>query len=247
MHRSYVAKEWIDSFLVDPKTPLPKDAEQRFFLVVRIAKNETVAVFDGFGREIRGVLDKSANHAVFRAATMIEAQPVKTEIVLIQAAIAYTKMEETIRRGVEYGVDRFIIVAAKNSERYCFDKLVTKKERLTRIACDACRQAGRYFLPTISFSKHIDHMIKENENSVGLGVFGDTTSNTLLSHVLKGANVVEDGFYIVVGPEGGFQQTELDALRRAAFIGVKWAPFVLRTELAAIGAIAIFHAFSGRA
>jgi len=239
----------MDSYLADVNQPLPTTAMERFFSVLRIKPQEMVAVFDGCGREVRGLLafNKNTKTAVFANATLIEQERLKPAIVLVQAAIEEKSLSETIKRGCEYGVDRFIIFSAEHSEKFCFNKLRAKVDRLDRIARDACRQSGRFFVPTISFKDRLDDIISEERSVMSFGVFGDVGERSLLSNRLRGWQNVGGEFFVVVGPEGGLSDTERTMLKRRGFFGVQWAPFTLRSELAALAAIAIFHAFVGRA
>ena len=175
MHRSFVGKDWIDAFLNDKTIHLPKNVTERFFSILRIKPDELVAVFDGVGREVRGIVaqDKRLKKAVFIDAHLFVFSQYKPEIILLQAAIDEQKLSETVRRGCEYGVDRFVIFASINSDRFSLQKLMTKLERLKRIAEDACRQCGRYFIPSITFKADIFLALCEEKPKMSLGVFGD--------------------------------------------------------------------------
>lgn len=249
MHRSYVPKSWIDAFIIDEEHPLPKDVEERFFAVVRVKADEEVAVFDGDGREIIGAVKKIAPRegAHFVGARLCTKPRNLPEIVVIAAAIDDAKLAQTIQRGCEYGVDRFIIFAADKSEKFCFGKLEKRQDRLMRIAEDAARQSGRYFLPKLEFVNSLDDVVRCAEKNCGLKIFGDVAENKLLSHHLKNQNLNEQPCYIAVGPEGGLSAREISQLRAAGFVGVIWAPHVLRAELASLAAVTLINAHLGRA
>lgn len=246
MHRSYVSKEWIDSFINNNNHPLPAEVVSRFISVLRIKADEPVAVFDGHGRQVVGFLINNKHQIIFAEPKIEVLSPNKSKIILVQAAIEESKMAETIRRGCEYGVDEFIIYNASRSEKYCYNKLLAKKERLMRLSQDACRQSERFFIPEIHFIESITTILKTQQTG-DLGVYGDARENKRLSSILREHGALQGDFYIVVGPEGGLTEDEALHLSKAGFIGVIWAPFILRSELAALAAIAIVHAFGGRA
>lgn len=243
MHRSYVSPAWIDLFLADRNEPLPIDAAKRFTQVLRVHENEEIAVFDGQGREVRGCLSFSHQSVHFVNANLHQHTVTKPLVILYQAAISEDKISETIKRGCEFGVDRFIIFAAERSEAHCFLKLKRKQDRLFRIAIDACRQSGRFFIPTIDFLPSLS-MDKTPE---GLGIYGDVSEKKRLSEFLNQHADFLDQFHIVVGPEGGLSAKEGAVLKGWGFVPVSWAPYVLRSELAHLAPLAIFNAFSGRA
>lgn len=242
MHRAYVDKAWIDSFLANQKLSLPEEVSKRFLTVLRIKSTEKVAVFDGHGREVIGTIVSQQGQDYFGQAQLKTHERLKPMIVLIQAAIEESKLSETIKRGSELGVDRFVIFESSRSEPYTYSKIAKKHERFMRMAIDACRQSGRVFIPEIIFEKSLASVYTEP----GMGVFGDVQGHMLLSKYLD-KSIGEIPFSIVVGPEGGLSDEEKTSLLKMGFVGVVWSPFVLRTELAGVFAVAIFHACAGRA
>jgi 16S rRNA (uracil1498-N3)-methyltransferase len=249
MHRSYLPKNWIDTFLIDENTPLPQEAFTRFFSILRIRPDEKVAVFDGYGREIIGFLrlSKSNKWAHFTNAKLTITKPGNTKVVLVQSALHETKLLETIKRGSEYGVDQFIVVAAERNETFIYHKLLNKRERFIRVAQDACRQSGRLFIPSIDFVDSLGLVFKNLMKDPYIAVFGEVNQDCLLSAVLQKEKLFDKNFYIAVGPEGGFSTKERQELISNGFLAVQWAPFTLRSELASLAAIAIFNSFMGRA
>lgn len=248
MHRSYVPKEWIDSFLLNAAIELPDDAVNRFFSVVRIKPDEVVAVFDGVGREIVGAVARhDKKSCTFLAGVLRCEQKNSPQLVVVQAALDDGKISETIQRGCEFGVDQFVLFNAERSERFCFDKLQKKHDRLLRIAQNACRQSHRLFVPPITYVPLLSEAILPMSAGTCVGLFGDTRENQLLSRTLAALTTMPDAFCVVVGPEGGLSVKECDTLRTAGFFGVRFAPFVLRSELACLSAIAVVNAHCGRA
>lgn len=248
MHRSFVPKEWIDSYLENSDVPLPDDAANRFFSVVRIKPGEVVAVFDGCGREIYGsvqLLDKKT--CVFVSAKLRVEQKNLPELFVLQAALDDSLIAETIKRGCEFGADQFIVFNAERSDRFCFDKLKKKQDRFLRIAQDACRQSQRLFVPSVQYADSLSAALSLIRAQACVGLFGDLSENQLLSRVLMHLSRMPEQFCVVVGPEGGLSPKECDTLKKAGFLGVRFAPFVLRSELASLSAIALINGYCGRA
>jgi 16S rRNA (uracil1498-N3)-methyltransferase len=243
MHRSYVSPAWVDSFLIDNNEPLPIDAAKRFTQVLRIHADEEIAVFDGQGRELRGYLKLNDNNVYFSKAKLHQQALSQPQLILYQAAISEDKISETIKRGCEFGVDRFIIFNAERSEAHCYLKLTRKKDRFNRIAIDACRQSGRFFIPPVYFSPSLLF----DKTPQGFGIYGDVAEKRRLSEILKPEAGLLDEFHIVVGPEGGLSPKEIEVLQKWGFWSVSWAPYVLRSELAHLAPLAIINAFCGRA
>lgn len=241
MHRAFVQKPWIDSYLKNQAHPLPLEVANRFFKVLRLKADEQVGVFDGHGREVRGLLAKIETGAFFTKACLHEEKPFEPSITLMQAAIEESKISETIKRGTEFGFDKFIIFNAEHSERYCFDKLKKREERLNLLAIDASRQSGRLFVPQIEFADSLTLAIKDKT-----AIFGDPHAQFLLSEVLATKEFFKE-IVVLIGPEGGFSKAELLNLQKAQAISTRFAPYTLRSELASLAAIALVNARLKRA
>jgi 16S rRNA (uracil1498-N3)-methyltransferase len=226
MHRSYVPALWIDYFLVNNNHDLPDEVVKRFFIILRIKPKEKISVFDGQGREIIGLLvyDAQRKKAHFNKGKLTVVAPCKYPVIVIQAALIESKLSETIKRGIEIGVDNFIIYNAKLSEPYCYKKAIVRQERLIDLAIDASRQCGRVFVPQIIFKDSLSMVLKSDLNNV-LGIYGDISGNILLSSILKQIEPISKSLAVIVGPEGGFSKQEITELNQAHCVGVKWAPF----------------------
>lgn len=248
MHRSFVDKAWIDGFIQNNRHELPAEVVARFFSVVRIKPDEVVGVFDGYGREVVGTLayEKQDKRAYFMQGSLQVSEQPKPQIILVQAALSESKLTETIKRGCEIGVDKFVVFNAERSEPFCYKKAINKQERFERMAQDACRQSGRLFVPGIEFRESLAPILKE-ASSETLGIFGAVDGTKLLSLVLKEYSVKASSLAVVVGPEGGLSGAEIKQLEQVQFIGARWAPFVLRAELAGVFAVAIIQSGLGRA
>lgn len=245
MHRAYVDSDWIDLYVIDAQAVLPESVTERFFSIVRIKHDEFVSVFDGAGREVTGTIARGeqGRGAHFTQSQLVIHERRSSSIVLVQAALDETKIVETVKRSCEYGVDEIVIWQSERSEKFVYQRLLKKSDRLMRIAQDACRQSGRLFIPAIRFKESLSEFVDDKPQ--GLLIFGDTKEQRLLSSLLT--NKSESDFYVVIGPEGGISDHECAILKRAGFVGVIWAPHILRSELAGLAAVAIYHAFTGRA
>lgn len=246
MHRSFVPKEWVDNFIHNSSMILPKETYQRFFSVLRIKPSEIVSVFDGAGREVIGEIieDKISRSCHFSKASLTVSDKPSPPLILIQAALQEAKLEETIQRGTEIGVDEFVIFNADRSEPFCYTKFIKKQERFLRIAQDACRQSGRTFMPSITQSDSLSQVL--SRSSGWFGVFGSLAQNALLSSTMQKAPSLSLPIAVLVGPEGGLSMAEHELAGKHNFYGVRWAPFTLRSELAGAFAMAIVQASLGR-
>lgn len=240
MHRSFVERRWIDQWLNDPQIVLPKESQERFFKIVRVKEHEEVALFDGQGREITGSLSKAGHllNPVLR-----EEAADALSIVVLQAALEEAKISETIKRGTEFGAHRFVIFNAERSDPFCWQKLIKREERLKNVAIDAARQSGRLFVPEISFIKDSASWFKDGQV---FGCFGDLAATQGLWQMLSENLEKQAEIVVAIGPEGGLSKEEITVLIKAGLQSVRWAPYTLRSELAALGAITLINTALGK-
>ena len=149
----------------------------------------------------------------------------------ITVAVAPTKhtdrMEWLVEKLVEIGIDRFVPVRCKRSERKDF-----KVERVEKIAVSAMKQSLKAVLPSMEPLTTLSAFLK------GCGVEGqrfvgwcdDSAPRQLLAKTYTpGADVA-----ILIGPEGDFTPEEIEECRAAGFIPVTMGDNRLRTETAAL-------------
>jgi 16S rRNA (uracil1498-N3)-methyltransferase len=109
--------------------------------------------------------------------------------------------------------------------------------RWREIAIAACEQSGRSVLPALHPPVALDALSPDARTRA---VLSPTARAGL--HELA----IDDGaLCIAVGPEGGFDASELDELAAAGFRAVAFGPRVLRTETAAVSALAVAQARFG--
>ncbi len=111
-------------------------------------------------------------------------------------------------------------------------------ERLRAVMLDAARQCGRGDLPALGGLVDFDASLGDAR---GLLLMLDPTAPRSLVEVLRDAPR-DRALTLAVGPEGGFAADEAAKLLAAGFEAVRLAPFVLRTELAAVAALSVVAA-----
>lgn len=242
MHRCFIESSWIDQFIENPLIALPEDVLHRLLKVVRLKPGEVFALFDGQGRQITAMLAKNG----LSSASLEHALPPKSSITVLQALIEESKITETLKRGTEFGADHFVLFNAEKSEPFLGQKLQRRKDRLERVLIDAARQSERLFVPSLSLVSDVGEALSLREAPFW-GIYGNPQEERLLSTLLKEKAPHDRDFLVAIGPEGGFSSSELAIFMKHKLVGVRFAPYTLRTELAAIGALTLINASLGRA
>ncbi len=220
---------------------LPEEAAHHAVRVLRLRSGDEVTLFDGRGGEYaariaaiertRVAIDVLGHRAVEREAAL--------RLVLVQGVSSGERMDFTVRKAVELGVaEVHPVLAATSVARPKGERAAARHEHWQRIAIAACEQCGRNQIPKVM---PLIALSDYRAESAGLKLLLSPLSEAPLSKVAaKG-----DGFVIAAGPEAGFNAAEEAALVEAGFVPVRLGPRVLRTETAALAALAALNALRG--
>ncbi|MFM8898173.1 MAG: 16S rRNA (uracil(1498)-N(3))-methyltransferase [Actinomycetota bacterium] len=201
--------------------------------VVRISVGDEVMVTDGRGKtahvKVSSTEKKSLRGAILTTEVI---DPSATRITVVQALTKGDRARETIELLTEAGVDVIVPWSSQRSIGQWKDDAQSKWESWAR---EATKQSRRAWIPEIS-SVHstsmIVDLIKANECSL---VFHES-SDRKLSQILKGK--VYKGVLIVIGPEGGLADAEIDAFVASGATVVGLGKPVFRSAHAGAAALA---------
>lgn len=155
-------------------------------------------------------------------------------VTIAQGLIRREKTEEVIQKITELGAYQYIpLIMERSIVKLIKEQEDKKLERYQKIAKEASEQSHRTSLLQLSKAMSLKELIAI-KNTFDLCLFAyedmgrksDTTLKSLLSTFAK------DNLLVVIGPEGGFSGTEVDALTKEGFIPVGLGPRILRTETA---------------
>jgi len=170
-----------------------------------------------------------------KVVSILKAEADSASVTLIYALPKGDKLDLVIQKATELGVKAIMLVPMKRSiARWTAADFIRKKERLNIIAKEAGEQCKRVNLPLISFMEtfsealylDVPQKLMASETECG---------KTPLDVKLDFAKEVA----VLVGPEGGFDPAETEAALKAGFIPVSLGRHILRTETAAIVAVAL--------
>jgi 16S rRNA (uracil1498-N3)-methyltransferase len=241
MPRLYVPAEKLQG----ARATLDADAHRHLIKVLRLAPGATVHVFDGAGTEIESRIE-----SVGRASLEITLgnrrripAPACT-ITLLQCLPRGERMDLIVQKTAELGVARIMPV---RSARGMVKPAEHQRRRWQTIAEEAARQSGRADVPEIlecvSFGPALEMASPTGtDTEVSRFVLWEGEHEKSLPRALAaGPRAV----VMLVGPEGGFTPAEVDQATRAGFESVGLGPRILRTETAAIVAVALAQAAAG--
>jgi 16S rRNA (uracil1498-N3)-methyltransferase len=216
---------------------LPAVAGHHVARVLRLSDGDALTLFDGSGGEWSATIArvvKDEVHAHLGAFNPIERES-GLSITLVQSIAAADKMDWIVQKCVELGVTAIRPVAAKRSViRLSGDRMERRVAHWQAVAVAACEQCGRNHVPQVApivdLPQYLAEAVGENETRLLALPFADARLRDLAPPAGKVS--------LLVGPEGGFEDGELTAVRYGRFAGVNLGPRVLRTETAGAAALA---------
>jgi 16S rRNA (uracil1498-N3)-methyltransferase len=222
---------------------LPPEAAHHAMRVLRLDDGDPVDLFDGRGGEWRGRLQRSGKTlaVALEFFTADEREP-PLRICIAQALPAADKMDWIIQKGVELGAAEIRPVIARRSVvRLSGERMERRSQHWQNVAIAACEQCRRNRVPRVAPPVDLAQFLAEPamHNDMRLMLAPGAGSR------LVQAERPPAGVTLLVGPEGGFEDGELAAAATAGFRPVSLGPRVLRTETAALAALAAMLALWG--
>lgn len=214
---------------------LPAAAGVHLAKVLRVRGGDELVLFSGDGREFAASVESVRGTKV--AVALGEARALDREspiaVTLVQCIARADRMDLIVQKATELGVARIIPVQSRRGVvRLEAAQADSKAAHWRAIAVSACEQCGRNRLPGIEAPRRLtDYLGGLAAGGVRLLLEPDAPSIPAASEV--GGEVA-----VAIGPEGGFDEEELEAFRLAGFHAMRLGPRVLRTETAAIAALA---------
>ena len=222
--------------------------------VLRLRVGDEIGVFDGDGNEFRATIEsvKGSRVIVRIGETVPTENDSSMHITLIQGVSRGERMDWVVQKATELGVVSIVpVITARSVVKLDRAQSAKKQEHWRSIAIGACEQCGRARIPEIATPISLQEYLRAIPDDSGNGdtphfashfeiVLDPTASQSLAS--MASGNGECPHFRLLIGPEGGLDDDELAAALRAGFISLKLGPRILRTETAAVAAIAVLQA-----
>lgn len=224
-------------------TTVGLDAERAHFLkhVLRLGPGAAVSLFNGRDGEFLAKIDAVAKSG---ASLTVERQTrpaaAEVDLWLVFAPIKFGRIDFLAQKATELGVSRLLPVFTRYT---AVDRVNT--ERMAANAIEAAEQTQRLSVPTVDAATTLDRAIGDWPRDRRLYVCAEfgTVQPAATAFAAHGRGVPAA---ILVGPEGGFERGELDALVKLPFVtAVGLGPRVLRADTAALAALAVWQAVAG--
>ena len=212
--------------------------------VLRLAAGDAVTLFNGDGAEYAGIIARaSRDHVTVEVATRVEVdREPPIAVTLAQAVSGGERMDYTLQKAVELGVSS---IQPLDSMRSVVKLDAARAERRLAhwrtVVGAACEQSGRNRVPPVAPLAGVREWLARGTSGYALALLLSPRAAQRLRDLPPPAG----GIVLLAGPEGGYAPEEEDMARRAGYIPVRLGPRVLRTETAAVAALAAMQTVWG--
>ena len=232
MHKFFTDKE----NFYDNKAKILGDDVKHLYRVLRLNEGDTIVLNNCQGEEFLGQIESiSKTEVLVNIKEKLEINnESEVKIYLFQGLPKSQKMDLIVQKGTELGVLEFIPTITERVDiklKGDFKKL----DRLNRIALEAAKQSKRTIVPTVTNPidfksaierlKTMDLILVPYENQEGYGI------KNLMSELKEEKNNIKT-IGVLVGPEGGFEYSEIEALKENGAKIITLGKRILRTETA---------------
>lgn len=218
-----------------------KDAHADHLIrVLRVRLGQQFDISTGtqvFRGMVTGIQEKSVE---FELGEELLSQKSELELTLALAIFKFDRMEWAIEKSTELGVSRIVPVIARRTEPHLAAASTKRSERWQRIAVQASEQCRRSAVPVIDPPMKVEAvanlpgsariLLAESEKEL--------TLRSALDPLPRGSDLM-----LAVGPEGGWSESETTLFRERGWTAVRLGHTILRSETAAIAALAVASTF----
>ena len=226
-----------DAFHGD-RVVLPDDEARHAAKVLRREAGDEIVVVDGCGGWHRVRLDHVSRQKAVgtRVETREDVGEMPVDVTLSVGLLKNRNRFETlVEKSVELGVCRLQPMTTARTEKESI-----RRQRTHNLLVAALKQSGRTRLPHVPAPRPFGDVVADCRADVGLVCHEDVGSDRSLLRVLNHqlSDRAPDSVHVLVGPEGGFTDEEVEAAVEAGFVPASLGPRRLRSETAGLTAAA---------
>ncbi len=204
---------------------------------LRLNVGDDAVLFNGDGFNYSCTLTdikKNSVTAVVNSATEVHNES-PLNITLVQAISSGDRMDFTIQKAVELGVKNIQPISSKRSVvKLSAERAEKRTEHWQNIAISACEQSGRAYVPNVLAPTSLEQWLSKNPSVNSTRILLNPIGAVRLTEITKPIGEIQ----LLIGAEGGLSQEEIDLATTHSFQSIVLGPRILRTETAALTAIA---------
>ena len=210
--------------------------------VLRLKPGDRIRLFDGTGFEYEAVISrifaaKVEAEILSKVRATLRSGP---EIIVAQAFLKEKKMDDLLRKLCELGVAKwFPFFSQRSIPRPDPSRLEGRNRRWQRIAAEALKQCRRIDLPEIGEVLSFEAVLEYAKPCDLKIVFWENESSPFGSGMASNEKNSLQKILLMLGPEGGFTQDEIQMAENSGFIRAGLGPRILRADTATLAAVTL--------
>jgi 16S rRNA (uracil1498-N3)-methyltransferase len=221
---------------------LPPGPARHAARALRLGVDDAITLFNGRGGEYAARIERIHKDEVAVAITGfadVERES-RLRVMLAQGISSGERMDYTLQKAVELGVTAIQPISAKRSVvKLAGERADRRTAHWQGVVASACEQSGRNQVPVVAPPLPLANWL--GQHTGGRLLFLSPLAEARLADLPP----PQGPDWLVAGPEGGFEDDEMAALHAADAIPVRLGPRVLRTETAALAALAAMQTLWG--
>ena len=223
---------------------LPPDAFHHAVRVRRLRLDDALLLFSGDGTEASAkivAIRRDGADVVVESVDAVDRES-PLDVTLIQGISSGDRMDYTLQKAVELGVNIIVPIATQRSMPMSGERADKRAAHWQQVVISACEQSGRTRIPEV-------RPVVALAAALTVDVLTGVECRVLLSESaaarLAALPRPHGPIAFIAGPEGGLTDAEETAATDAGFVAITLGPRTLRTETAAVAALAAMQSLWG--
>ena len=212
--------------------------------VLRLEISDCMMLFNGDGNDYTSAITSiKKNEVLVIVKTFVKiTNESPLNITLLQGISSGDRMDYTIQKAVELGVTAIVpIITTRSVVKLSNERAEKRQAHWQSVAHAASEQSGRAFIPTVFAPVQLSAWLASNLQDNATRVLLNPIGAIRLADLAKPT----DNIALLIGAEGGLSQAEIDTALSQGFKSVVLGARILRTETAALTAIAAMQTLWG--
>ena len=228
---------------LDQTLTLPEAASRHLVQVLRLREGDAFIAFNGQGGEYGAVIHRIAKRDVQVRIGSFNAinRESPLSLTLAQCVSKGDRMDYTLQKAVELGVSEIVpLLSERSVVKLDAERWEKKMEHWRGVVISACEQSGRTRIPALHTPAPINAWLTQDTGTTLKLTLAPEASRSFHSIELAQRPVI-----LLVGPEGGLSDAEIQRAESKGFEAITLGPRILRTETAGVAALAAIQALWG--
>lgn len=225
--------------VVGESIELSEHAKHYLLTVLRLRLQDELILFNGEGGEYHATITHLSKKQLQVTINHFQDKDLESplQIHLAQSLPKGDKLDYITQKAVELGVASITpIIAERSQGRLSKEQAQKKRARLQEIAIAACEQCGRNLVPVIHPPATLTDWLSSTDHASFRYILTPHETSVQLGETRPPGPV-----YFLIGPEGGFTESEYSKAKEHGLLPFSMGKRVLRTETASLAAVCILQ------